>query len=113
MQLRMQAPRNDIPQQEESPRETLTPREIKVLTLIARGYTNQKIAHALDISVSTVKKRLRGVISKLGVSDRTQAAVRALELGVLAEREGVTLLDSTPPDADPNHLGVAKRTIWG
>jgi DNA-binding NarL/FixJ family response regulator len=98
MQLRKQAPRKERPQQE-SLRGTLTPREIKVLTLTARGYTNQKIAHALGISVSTVKKHLRGVISKLGVSDRTQAAVRALELGVLAEREGVVLLESTPLNA--------------
>ena len=83
MQLGKQAPRKERPQKEESLRGTLTPREIKVLTLIARGYTNQKIAHALGISASTVKKHLRGVISKLGVSDRTQAAVRAVELGVL------------------------------
>ncbi len=90
-----------------------------MLTLIARGYTNQKIAHALGISVSTVKKHLRGVVSKLGVSDRTQVAVRAVELGVLTERQGVTLLDSTPPDAGPeplrgdqkDHMGVTKRTI--
>ena len=113
MQLRKQAPKKERPHKEESLRGTLTPREIEVLTLIARGYTNQKIAHALRLSVSTVKKHLRGVVSKLGVSDRTQAAVRAVELGVLAEREGVTPLESTPPDADPNHLGVTKRTIWG
>ena len=111
MQLRKQAPRNERPQKVESSRGTLTPREIEVLGLIARGYTNQKIAHALGISVSTVKKHLRGVVSKLGVSDRTQAAVRAVELGVLTEREGVTLLGSTPPDAHLHHLGVTKRTI--
>jgi DNA-binding NarL/FixJ family response regulator len=113
MHLMEKAPRKERPQKVESLRGTLTPRELKVLTLIARGYTNQKIAHALGISVSTVKKHLRGVISKLGVSDRTQAAVRAVELGVLAEHEGVTLLDGTPPDAHPNHLGVTKRTMWG
>ena len=67
-------------------RGALTPREIEVLQLTARGYTNQQIARALLISVSTVKKHLRSVVSKLGVSDRTQATVRALELGVLAER---------------------------
>jgi DNA-binding NarL/FixJ family response regulator len=111
MQLRKQAPRNERPQQEESLRGTLTPREIEVLTLTAQGYTNLQMAHALRISVSTIKKHLRGVISKLGVSDRTQAAVRAVELGVLAEWEGVTLLDSIPPNAHPNHLGVTKRTI--
>jgi DNA-binding NarL/FixJ family response regulator len=39
------------------------------------------------IRLGAVKKHLRSVVSKLGVSDRTQATVRALELGVLAERE--------------------------
>jgi DNA-binding NarL/FixJ family response regulator len=65
---------------------SLSPREIEVLRLTARGRTNQQIAHELLISVSTVKKHVQSIISKLGVSDRTQAAVRAVELGVLAER---------------------------
>jgi NarL family two-component system response regulator LiaR len=63
----------------------LSARESEVLGLVARGYTNQQIAQKLLISVSTVKKHVRNVISKLGVSDRTQAAVRAVELGVLAQ----------------------------
>ena len=67
---------------------SLTPRAIEVLTLTAQGYTNLQIARALRISVSTVKKRLRSVASKLGASDRTQAAVRALELGLLDESTG-------------------------
>jgi two-component system, NarL family, response regulator LiaR len=54
-----------------------------VLGLVGRGYTNQQIARKLLISVSTVKKHVRNIICKLGVSDRTQAAVRAVELGVL------------------------------
>jgi DNA-binding NarL/FixJ family response regulator len=61
----------------------LSAREREVLGLIARGYTNQQIARKLLISVSTVKKHVRNAICKLGVSDRTQAAVRAVELGVL------------------------------
>jgi DNA-binding NarL/FixJ family response regulator len=61
----------------------LSARESEVLGLVARGYTNQQIARRVLISVSTVKKHVRGVICKLGVSDRTQAAVRAVELGVL------------------------------
>jgi NarL family two-component system response regulator LiaR len=63
----------------------LSTRESEVLRLVARGYTNQQIARYLLISVSTVKKHVRSAISKLGVSDRTQAAVRAAELGVLAQ----------------------------
>jgi DNA-binding NarL/FixJ family response regulator len=61
----------------------LSAREREVLGLVGRGYTNQQIARELLISVSTVKKHVRSVICKLGVSDRTQAAVRAVELGVL------------------------------
>ena len=61
----------------------LSARESEVLGLVARGYTNQQIARKLLISVSTVKKHVRNAICKLGVSDRTQAAVRAVELGVL------------------------------
>jgi len=69
----------------ESLAELLSARESEVLGLVARGYTNQQIARYLLISVSTVKKHLRSAISKLGVSDRTQAAVRAVEMGVLAK----------------------------
>lgn len=68
--------------------EALSPRETEVLRLIARGFTNQQISRHLFVSVSTVKKHVRSVISKLGVSDRTQAAVRAVELGMLSECEG-------------------------
>jgi DNA-binding NarL/FixJ family response regulator len=67
----------------------LSARESEVLRLVARGYTNQQIARKFLISVSTVKKHVRTVISKLGVSDRTQAAVRAVELGVVGRRKEV------------------------
>jgi two-component system, NarL family, response regulator LiaR len=69
----------------ESLPELLSNRESEVLGLVSRGCTNQQIARKLLISVSTVKKHVRNVISKLGVSDRTQAAVRAVELGALAQ----------------------------
>jgi DNA-binding NarL/FixJ family response regulator len=67
---------------------SLTAREIEVLGLLARGRTNQQIAHELFVSTSTVKKHVRHIISKLGVSDRTQAAVRAIELGLRSEPNG-------------------------
>jgi DNA-binding NarL/FixJ family response regulator len=54
---------------------------------MSRGLTNQQIARNLLMSTSTVKKHVRNVISKLGVSDRTQAAVRAVELGVAQFKE--------------------------
>ncbi len=49
------------------------------------GKTNQQIAKNLFISVSTVKKHVRQVFAKLGVSDRTQAALRAVEMGLRAK----------------------------
>jgi DNA-binding NarL/FixJ family response regulator len=61
----------------------LTPREVEVLRLLAQGQTNREIARELSIALSTVKNHVQHIITKLGVSDRTQAAVRAVELGVL------------------------------
>ncbi len=66
---------------------SLSAREVEVLRLVARGQTNQQIAENLLLSVSTVKKHVRQIISKLEVSDRTQAAIRALELGLRPERD--------------------------
>ncbi len=64
------------------PPNELTLRELEVLKLVARGKTNQEIAEDLFISKATAKVHVRRIISKLGVSDRTQAVVRALELGL-------------------------------
>jgi len=61
----------------------LSPREREVLQLLAQGQTNREIARTLTLSVSTVKIHVEHILAKLGVSDRTQAAVRALELGLL------------------------------
>ncbi len=63
--------------------DSLTPRELEVLRLMQRGNTNRQIADTLFISGGTVKRHVENIIAKLGVSDRTQAVVRALELGVL------------------------------
>jgi len=61
----------------------LTPREHEVLSLVAEGKTNAAIAQRLVVSVGTVKVNVERIIDKLGVSDRTQAAVRAIELGLI------------------------------
>jgi len=61
----------------------LTEREMEVLTLIARGYTNQKIAEELVISLSTVKGHVSNVLGKLHLVDRTQAAVYAWQEGIV------------------------------
>lgn len=59
----------------------LTAREQQVLTLIAQGHTNQEIARALVVSEKTVKNHVTNILRKLGVRDRTQAAVWALRSG--------------------------------
>ena len=63
--------------------DSLTPREKEVLSLLAPGRTNKEIAGVLVVSPGTVKNHVQHIIRKLGVSDRTQAAVRAFEAGLL------------------------------
>jgi DNA-binding NarL/FixJ family response regulator len=67
--------------------EPLTPRELEVLALMKLGRTNRQIAADLVISLGTAKNHVEHIISKLGVSDRTQAVVKALELGILGLTE--------------------------
>ncbi len=64
----------------------LTTRELEALRLLAFGKTNRQIAQEMLVSVSSVKAHVGRLIDKLGVSDRTQAAVRAVELGLLPEQ---------------------------
>ena len=61
----------------------LTPRELEVLRLMQLGRTNRQVAEVLYISSGTAKRHVENIIAKLEVSDRTQAVVKALELGVL------------------------------
>jgi len=63
--------------------QTLSPREIEVLKLVARGRTNRQIGRAMHVSEATVKTHLLRAYDKLGVSDRTAAVVTALERGLL------------------------------
>lgn len=60
----------------------LTRRELEVLKQLAFGLTNKEIAEALGISYETVKEHVQHVLQKLGVSDRTQAAVWAVRQGI-------------------------------
>ncbi len=60
-----------------------TVRELDVLRLVAEGYTNGDIAKELSLAEITVKKYVQSVISKLGASDRTQAAIKATQLGLV------------------------------
>ncbi len=63
-------------------RDPLTPRETEVLKLIARGLTNRLIARELALSEKTVKAHVSAVLLKLGVADRTQAALHAVRAGL-------------------------------
>ncbi|MGZ4215713.1 MAG: response regulator [Solirubrobacteraceae bacterium] len=66
--------------------ERLTRRERDVLELIARGQSNKRIALELGISEKTVKTHVGHLLAKLGVSDRTQAALMAIEEGLVSPR---------------------------
>ncbi len=74
---------SETPSQEELPARRLSLREREVLRLLTQGQTNREIAQNLIVSVSTVKIHVEHILAKLDVSDRTQAAVRAIELGLL------------------------------
>jgi DNA-binding NarL/FixJ family response regulator len=67
-----------------SPRDRLTTREHEVLELIAHGRSNKRIALELGISEKTVKAHVGRVLAKLGVADRTQAALLAVREGLVS-----------------------------
>ncbi len=67
----------------ETARDPLTPREREVLALIGRGMPNKLIARELDVAEKTVKAHVSSILAKLGVSDRTQAALFAVREGLV------------------------------
>jgi DNA-binding NarL/FixJ family response regulator len=62
----------------------LTERELQVLQALTRGLSNREIAEQLVITEGTVKNHVSSLIDKLGVRDRTQAVLKAQELGLIA-----------------------------
>jgi DNA-binding NarL/FixJ family response regulator len=86
------ARRADVAAHASGATERLTPREHDVLRLVAQGQTNAEVAQSLTVTVATVKTHIEHIIAKLGVADRTQAAVRAVELGLLSARALTTVL---------------------
>jgi DNA-binding NarL/FixJ family response regulator len=63
--------------------EDLTPREVELLELMVKGQSNKEIAQALSLSENTVKYHVKHILHKLGVQNRTEAAVQALKIGLL------------------------------
>ena len=68
--------------------QALTPRERQVLGLVAGGFSNREIGEKLGITTGTAKAHVERVIGKLGAADRTQAAVRGIALGLVAQPGG-------------------------
>jgi len=66
-------------------RSSLSSREIEILRMVAKGLTNKEIARVLDISQYTVRNHLNHISAKLEVSDRTEAAMVALEQGIIKQ----------------------------
>jgi DNA-binding NarL/FixJ family response regulator len=75
--------------------DALTRRENAILLLLARGWANKEIAHDLEISETTVKSHVRHILTKLGVSSRTQAAMHAVRCGYVPN-SGTSALDGKP-----------------
>lgn len=61
----------------------LSPREVEILRLLAGGATNRQIASQLVLAEGTVKNHVTNILSKMGVTDRTSAAMKAKELGLI------------------------------
>lgn len=64
----------------------LTPREREIIVMLARGASNKEIARTLDLAESTVKIHVQGILRKLNLASRVQAAVYAVEHGLVAEK---------------------------
>jgi two-component system NarL family response regulator len=65
---------------------SLTPREVAVLELVAKGKSNKEIGSALSLAEGTVKTHLKRIYEKLGVGDRTEAALLAVQRGIVSLR---------------------------
>jgi len=76
-------PASSTRDREDRPVESLTPRELDVLVLLADGLGNREIASRLEISEHTVKFHLSAIFGKLGASTRTDALRRALRSGLI------------------------------
>ena len=97
----------------------LSARELEVLALVARGWDNARIAGALHLSTGTVKHHISSILRKLDVENRTQAAVRAVQHGLIERlrlRARTAFRSSfpsagrdAPPRGGPGHPACAVR----
>jgi DNA-binding NarL/FixJ family response regulator len=78
------APRQSVPQRAFP---ELTEREAEVLSLVAKGMSNQEICQQLFVSLKTVRNHVSNILLKLQVADRAQAVIRAREAGIGREKE--------------------------
>ena len=81
--IRVQEQREEAPAAEKLPRALLSPRELKVLRLIAQGWSNRQIADAVYLSVNTIEFHAKSIYRKLSVKSRTQAVHEAMQHGLL------------------------------
>ncbi len=86
--------------QREDQRSRFSPRELEMLRLLKEGMSNSEMAEALFVSEQTVKRDMMSVCEKLGVDNRTQAAVRVIQLGLGGEAA------STPGPQPAAHTGT-------
>ncbi|SBW12563.1 Glycerol metabolism activator [uncultured Alphaproteobacteria bacterium] len=75
-------PEESAASEQTSPSAALTPRQMDVLRLVARGLSNRDIAHALDLSEGTVKLHVTAILKALGVPNRTSAVIAAARMGL-------------------------------
>jgi two-component system, NarL family, response regulator len=68
---------------ENSGRPDLSSRELEVLRLVVKGFSNKRIAHSLSIADNTVANHLKNIMAKLAADDRTQAATVAIQRGII------------------------------
>ncbi|MFH0134423.1 LuxR C-terminal-related transcriptional regulator [Variovorax sp. VaC1] len=81
--IRVQAPAANAQADAKTPQGLLSPRELKVLRLIAQGWSNRQIAEAVYLSVNTIEFHAKSIYRKLSVKSRTQAVHEAMQHGLL------------------------------